>query len=99
MKVFISQGMRDKTDEEIKAEREEALKKVNDTFIEDMEEINSFFEGEPKVKTIPLFVLGKSIELLSEADIIVFCKGYENYRGCKIEELCAKEYGIPRMYM
>ena len=99
MKVFISQGMRDKTEEEIKAEREEALKKVNDTFIEDVEEIKSFFEGEPKVKTIPLFFLGKSIKLLSEADIIIFCKGYENYRGCKIEELCAKEYGIPRMYM
>ena len=99
MKVFISQGMNNKTDEEIKAEREEALKKVNDTFIEDMEEINSFFEGEPEVKTIPLFFLGESIRLLSDADIIVFCKGYENYRGCKIEELCAKEYGIPRMYM
>ena len=99
MKVFISQGMNNKTDEEIKAEREEALKKVNDTFIEDMEEINSFFEGEPNVKTIPLFFLGESIKLLSEADIVVFCKGYENYRGCKIEELCAKEYGIPRMYM
>ena len=50
MKVFISQGMRDKTDEEIKAEREEALKKVDDTFLEDVEEIKSFFEGEPKVK-------------------------------------------------
>ena len=99
MKVFISQGMRNKTDEEIKAEREEALKKVNDTFIEDMEEIKSFFEGEPEVKTIPLFFLGESIRLLSDADIIVFCKGYENYRGCIIEELCAKEYGIPRMYM
>ena len=99
MKVFISQAMNNKTDEEIKAERDEALKKVNDTFKGDMEEIKSFFEGEPEVKTIPLFFLGESIRLLSDADIIVFCKGYENYRGCIIEELCAKEYGIPRMYM
>ena len=38
--------------------------------------------------------LGKSLELLSTADIAYFAKGWENARGCRIENTCAIEYGI-----
>ena len=45
-KLFISQPMRDKTDEEIKAEREKIVKAVEEKFGE-VEVIDSFFEAAP----------------------------------------------------
>jgi len=39
--------------------------------------------------------LGKSIQLLSSADITFFMDGWQNARGCKIERLVSHEYGIP----
>lgn len=42
-----------------------------------------------------MWFLGKSIELLSTADIVYFAKDWDKFRGCKIENTCAKEYSIP----
>ena len=92
-KLFISQPMKDKTDEEILAEREQAIKLATELLGEKVEVIDSFFKGVPHdVK--PLWFLGKSLELLSTADIVYFAEGWENYRGCKIEHTCAVEYGL-----
>lgn len=93
-KLFISQSMRDKTDEEIKSERNEIIQRVKEEYPnEDIEVIDSFFENAPH-DAKPLWFLGKSLELLSTADIAYFANGWENYRGCKIENQCAIAYGI-----
>lgn len=92
-KLFISQPMRDKTNEEIKAERTLAVEKAKKVLGEDVEVIDSFFENAPH-DAKPLWFLGKSFELLSIADIAFFCKGWEKYRGCKMEHAACKEYGI-----
>ena len=55
--------------------------------------IDSFFENAPH-DAKPLWFLGKSLELLSTADIAYFADGWEEYRGCSIEHKCAIEYGI-----
>ena len=94
-KLFISQPMRDKTDDEIKAERENIIKKVTNVLGE-VEVIDSFFESAP-YDAKPLWFLGKSLELLSTADIAYFAKDWDKYRGCKIEYTCANEYGIDVM--
>ncbi len=91
-KLFISQPMRDKTDEQIKAERERIIKVVTEQFGE-VEVIDSFFESAPH-EAKPLWFLGKSLELLSTADIAYFASGWNEYRGCKIEHTCALEYEI-----
>ena len=91
-KLFISQPMRDKTDEEIKAERERIVKAVTERFGE-VEVIDSFFESAPH-DARPLWFLGKSLELLSTADCAYFAEGWKDYRGCKIEHECAVQYGI-----
>ena len=39
-------------------------------------------------------VLGKSIELLSTADLAYFAKGWETARGCIIEHSCAVAYMV-----
>ena len=92
-KLFISQPMKDKTDEEIKAVREEAIRRAKEKLVEDVEVIDSFFENAPH-DARPLWFLGKSLELLSTADIAYFAKGWNDYRGCRIEHICAEEYGI-----
>lgn len=92
-KLFISQPMRGKTDEEILAERKKAIESVERNLGEPVEVIDSFFQNAP-ADARPLWFLGKSLELLSTADIAYFAKGWEDARGCRIENQCAIEYGI-----
>jgi hypothetical protein len=93
MKVFISQPMTGKTDEEIKKERSTMIEEAKRLFGDDVEIIDSFFEGAP-YNAAPLWFLGKAIQLLSTADAAMFAKGWSEARGCKMEYLAAKEYGI-----
>lgn len=92
-KLFISQPMKGKSDEEILKERENAIKSAEELLGEPVEIIDSFFQSAP-ADARPLWFIGKSIELLSTADIAYFAKGWEKARGCKIEHTCAVEYGI-----
>lgn len=93
MRVFISQPMNGKTDEEILRERDEAIKEIKKNISGDIEVIDSFFQSAP-VDARPLYFLGKSLELLSTADIAYFCRGWDFARGCRIEHQCCLEYGI-----
>lgn len=92
-KLFISQPMRGKTDEEILAVRAKAVESAESMLGEKVEVIDSFFQNAP-ADAKPLWYLGKSLELLSTADVAYFAKGWEQYRGCRIENTCAVEYGI-----
>ena len=92
-KLFISQPMNGKTNEEIEAVREKAIASATDMLGEPVEVIDSFFKDAPH-DAKPLWFLGKSLELLSNADIAYFAKDWDKYRGCKIEHTCATEYGI-----
>lgn len=94
-KLFISQPMKVKTDEEILAVREKAIASAKAKIDEgeEIEVIDSFFQNAP-VDARPLWFLGKSLELLSTADVAYFAKGWEDARGCRIENTCAIEYGI-----
>ena len=92
-KLFISQPMKGKSDEEILRERENAIKSAEKLLGEPVEIIDSFFQSAP-ADARPLWFIGKSLELLSIADIAFFAKGWEDARGCKIEHTCAVEYGI-----
>lgn len=93
IKVFISQPMNGKTDEEIKKERLRVISKIGDLVSEPFEVIDSYFESAPH-DAKPLWFLGKSIELLSSADLAYFSKGWESSRGCYIEHACAVSYMI-----
>lgn len=97
-RVFISQPMRDLSDKEIKTRRENAIKEF-ERFSkgEPYEIIESFFEGAPH-NAKPLWFLSQSLGLLSTADYALFLDGWETARDCRIENTCAKEYGIPCLY-
>ena len=93
IKVFISQPMNGKTNEEIEAERNEIKKKLEEKYGDNFEVIDSFFKDAPH-DAKPLWFLGKSFELLSTADIAVFTKGWNNARGCCMEHRACEEYKI-----
>lgn len=93
MKIFISQPMKGKTNEEIKTERERLIAKARERYGEEIEVIDSFFENAP-ADARPLWFLGKSLELLSTADVAVFAPDWESARGCRVENHCAIMYGI-----
>ena len=97
MRVFISQPMNGKTDEEILREREDAIERIKNSTSEEVEIIDSFFSHDSDVPydaSRPLWFLGKSLELLATADIAYFCKGWDLARGCRVEHQCCLEYGI-----
>lgn len=88
--------MRGKSDEDILAERNKAIKTAEKLIGESVEVIDSFFESAP-VDAKPLWYLGESLKLLAEADVAYFAEGWQDARGCKIEHTCAVEYGIDRI--
>lgn len=94
-KIFISQPMNGKTTEEIENERNYIIERLGEN--ESVEIIDSFFKDKP-YEASPLWYLGESIKLMSEADVVFFCDGWQTARGCQIEHDCALEYGIDTMY-
>lgn len=91
-KLYISQPMKGKTREEIIEAREKAIECVKSKVEDEIQVIDSYFGAVPPKK--PLYLLGKCLEVMADADIIYFVEGWQDYRGCKIEHQCAEEYGI-----
>lgn len=90
-KVFISQPMYGKTNEQIQSERVELISKLNNA---GYEVIDSIIEDDVNN---PIWLLGESIKLLSEADYIYTMSGWEGSRGCIIEKAVACFYNIPSL--
>jgi len=95
-KLFISQPMRGKTDNEILHERKKAISKAREITGEDIEVLDTFFTDFSE-DAKPLEYIARSIEFLAKADIAYFAPGWEKARGCKIEHECAVEYDIDRI--
>jgi len=92
MKIMISQPMTGKSTETIRNERQELVKSLEsqghiviDTVFE--------FEGKDPYNN-GLFYMGHSILAMSEVDAVVFMKGWERSRGCKLEYELARQYGL-----
>ena len=100
MKAFISQPMGGLTKEEIDAAREKAVIALKEKYGEDIEIIDSWIEEEhPEGTSNPrLWYLGESIKLMSQADVIYFCRGWLYADGCMIENEVAKRYRIECMW-
>ena len=90
-KLMISQPMRGRTQEEIEKERDKIKEELEK---HGHEVINTIFTEEaPKDIDIAIYYLSKSIESIGKVDGIVFAKGWENARGCRVEHQVAHEYG------
>ena len=103
-KAMLSQPMAGKTEEEIVATRDRAIKVLEDR---GYEVVNTLFTDEwyskenmeeRGVVNIPLCFLAKSLESMSLCHAAYFCKGWEKTRGCKIEHDAAVAYGLEIIY-
>lgn len=99
MRIFISQPMRYKTDEEILAERNAVINlfRLIVPSSQEVEVIDSFFKDAPS-DAGPLWHIGESIKHMADADVVYFCKDWYKYRGCAIEHECAVRYGKEIIY-
>ena len=101
-KIFISQGMINRTEEEIRVEREECIKDLRDFvkehFNDDIEIIDSIIEEDPPEGcNAGVWFLGQSLILMSKADFVALLPRWVHYRGCRIEAKTADDYGIPQI--
>ena len=91
MKIMISQPMRGKTNEEIRQERAELVEKLEMQGHEVMDTILT--EEMPIECDMAMYLLAKSIEAMSKVDAVIFMRGWQEVRGCRIEHIIAYEYG------
>lgn len=94
-KVMISQPMKGKTNEQIKQERKQLVKELTDM---GYEVLDTVFENAPADEDVAIYMLSQSIRFLGRADMVVFMKGWEYARGCKIEHEVAVNYGKEIVY-
>ena len=104
MKAMLSQPMAGKSEKEIRATREKAIKALEKR---NYEIVNTLFTDEwyssDKMKErgvvqIPMCFLAKSLENMSLCHAVYFCKGWEQARGCRIEHDAAVAYGLTILY-
>ena len=93
-KLFISQPMGGKTNEAIVAERCTIMQSLNQG--SDRYYLINSVINEPNSN--PISLLGRSIELMADADIVLFASGWEYARGCNIEHQVAVSYGKEIIY-
>lgn len=96
-KLFISCPMKNRTKENIQMTFDRLHKIAEAVFGESLEVIPTYIEDNPpKCKTEGLWFLGKSIELLAQADYFIGICGDNawEYNGCTVEANAAKLYGV-----
>ena len=96
IRIFISQPMSGLTAEKIKETRNNVIQKLADYF-ENVEFIDSFNENALN-NSDPIAELGKCVSMMSGADFVFFCKGWENSRGCQVKHCVAVKYDVPQIY-
>ncbi len=90
MKIMISQPMRGKTNEQIRKERAELVKKLE---LDGHEVVDTVFENAPEGEDVAIYCLSQSIRYIGKVDALYFMKGWEKARGCRIEHEVAVQYG------
>lgn len=99
MKVFISQPMAGLTDEQILERRNECIQKLKDWYGDTkIEPINSFVKSEGIVAGGRIVMLGHSIQLMADAEVVFFAAGWEKSHGCIVEHAVCEQYEIRAIY-
>lgn len=93
---MISQPMNGIPEKEILQVREEVRSKMEQM---GFRFVDSFFNKESEdAENVPVYYLSKSIEKMSQCDVVVFVTGWEKARGCQIEHAIAEKYGLEIRY-
>lgn len=101
-RAMISQPMRGKSEEEIRGVREYATMALEGLGFQVLNNTEGTFEPIEKERgggvNIPLHCLGASLKVMALCDTVLFCEGWEDARGCRIEHEAAKAYGLEIYY-
>ena len=99
-KLFISCPMRGRTDENVKKSMEKMHKMAEIIFDQELEVIPSFIEDTPPETTDQrIWYLGRSIQMMAEADYYIGVRWTNGFAGCAVENEVADCYGIARTYV
>lgn len=90
-------GMKSKSTEQVRVEMDKVFLQIKEKLPE-AELIDSIIDGADSDiaangDAIGIWYLGKSLQLLAQADLVFFVNGWEQYRGCNIERQVANSYG------
>lgn len=89
--------MKSKSTDQVRVEMQNAFEQIKKK-VPEAELIDSIIDGADKDialkgDDIGLWYLGKSLQMLAEADMVFFIDNYQDFRGCLIEKYCAESYG------
>lgn len=94
-KLFISCPMKGRTEENIKKSMEQMHRIAEIVFDQELEVIPTYIEDcPPKNNNEAVWYLGKSIQLMSEADYFIGIEYNDFFKGCMIETEVARNYAI-----
>ena len=94
-KLFISCPMKGRTEENIRKSMEKMHKIAEIVFDQELEVIPTYIEDNPPENgNQGIWYLGKSIQLLAEADFFIGIEWTDFFKGCEAERLIARDYGI-----
>lgn len=100
-KLFASVPMRGRTEEEIR-ESFAKMKRIAEAYEgEELELIDTWISEDPPegAKTNAVWYLGKSLEMLSTADVYIGVSTYGYFPGCCVEEEVAQLYKIKHYHV
>ena len=88
-KIFVSLPMRDKFEDEIRREQNRLLEAAGEYLKEPVKLIETY---QTEGKYDALEFLSEAIKRMAGADYVMFGRGWDDARGCKIEMACALQY-------
>lgn len=92
-KVFISVGMNGRSDIDVRSDIDRACLKIQNMFDGNAEVFHNWGCDGP-CDAGRLWYLGEAIKRLDGCDACYFVRGWEKYRGCKVEMEICKLYDI-----
>lgn len=99
-KLFISCPMKGRTEENIRKSIEKMHKIAEIVFEQELEVIPTYInDNPPQDSHQAIWYLGKSIQLLAEADFFIGVEYTDFFFGCRIESEVARDYGIRSTYI
>lgn len=81
------------TREKVRNDLEQAGFEVVNTLFTDGRYSSEYMEKEDIIN-IPLYFFANSILKMSKCNVVYFCKGWEEARGCRLEHAIAESYEI-----
>ena len=96
-KLFISVPMKGRTEKNIRKSMQKMHKIAEAVWEQELEVIPTYIEDKPPENAKQaLWYLGKSIQLMAEADYFIGIEYTNLFHGCDIERDAAFNYDIPR---